>query len=467
VADSYGFTNDFQDLILACLVRHSDRFMVYGSVLKPKYFHGVHATIVARSALSHYTKFGKFPSFEVLGQLVAEASAKLGDIESKISDSRSSGEYVQKLSQLDTGDVDYVVSRVVEFAKERALISAAKDLVESLKTGKSPEGGVIKLFEQAVSVGTNVDDLGYVLHADYADVVRKVTSSTYGIKTGFNAFDSLWKNGWGPGWLIVPLAPPKRMKTMFAVNLALNMVGPEIGADVFYYPCEITAELATVRALANIAGNKGGLDYMYASPEKFIQEVKANMGNLIAGNLLMKGFAAGSATIADIKAHAKMAMRQLKLKPKAIFIDYAETIRSSCPAGTPAHLASASIYTEARAMGSELGVPIIMPDRCNKETTDRSVPSMTSFQGAFQKAGIVDIAIGLCGTDTEIKENKMRYFVFLNRHGKAFQHFTGSVDPEMMRMSVGEEIPYDPEEDKPASKEYRRSAIPEELQDGA
>ena len=110
------------------------------------------------------------------------------------------------------------------------------------------------------------------------------------------------------------------------------------------------------------------------------------------------------------------------------------------------HLLQADVYTEARAMGAELGCCVIMPDRCTRETVSMPVPSMQSFQGAFEKAGIVDIAIGLCATESELKNNVIRLFVFLNRHGAALQHFQGAVDASTYRMEILKELEYDPDD---------------------
>ena len=109
-----------------------------------------------------------------------------------------------------------------------------------------------------------------------------------------------------------------------------------------------------------------------------------------------------------------------------------------------------------------------MPDRCNKETVAKPVPDMTSFQGSFQKAGIVDAAIGLCGTDNEIIDGILRWCVFLNRHGSAFQHFQGRVDAERYRLEIEKQIDYDPEvEIKKRSKRDDGPArsLPPELQE--
>lgn len=260
--------------------------------------------------------------------------------------------------------------------------------------------------------------------------------------------------------------------TTFCINLAMNMAGPAIGVDVLYYTCEISDELAAIRAMCNVS--RTSMELMYESPEQFKVKVRESMNMLVHGEILVKGFASRTATIQDIKAHAKMAIQQ-GLKPRAIIIDYADTVKPSASHKEKKdHLLQADVYTEARAMGTELGCCIIMPDRCTRDTVEMPVPNMQSFQGAFEKGGIVDVAIGLCGTDAEIKNNTIRLFIFLNRHGAAFQHFQGSVDAAAYRMEVLKEIEYDPDEDgggsggggrKKKKKDTGVAHLPEDLEE--
>jgi hypothetical protein len=325
------------------------------------------------------------------------------------------------------------------------MLAAIKKNIERLKEGKSLD---LAVCESALQIGQNLTNMGVLLSGNDPDlalgVIDRVTTRGYGVRTGYTFLDNIWKNGWAPGWLIVPLAPPKRFKTTFCINIALNIAGPSIGEDVLYYTCEISDELAAVRAMCNVA--RVQMDVMYQSPEKFKIQVKSEMQALMHGEILVKGYASRTATIADLKAHAKMAIQQ-GLRPKAIIIDYADTVKpSSSHKEKKDHLLQADVYTEARAMGAELGCCVIMPDRCTRDTVSQPVPSMQSFQGAFEKAGIVDIAIGLCATEAELKNNIIRLFVFLNRHGAALQHFQGAVDAATYRMEILKEIEYDPDD---------------------
>lgn len=526
----FKFTDEYQDLLIACCIGRSAEFEWVADELKPEYFTGVQATLVAKCASDYRKAYNRYPTWPVVRELISREIAKLPD-----RDVGAAYAYVDRVRSLDTVDWEHVRDNTIAFIRERAYVVALQTAVKWLQEDKVPDTGLTPLFDAAGRVCQNLDDIGYIFHADVDRVVAQVTSVSYGVPTGYDLLDKIWRHGWGPGWLIVPLAPPKRFKclgrgtpvmmadgsvraiedikpgdfvmgddlkprrvstsgkgfgklyrveqskamtyvcndvhvlcvmdgngiirevtaeefsvelvttrsisriwkgykvdatrstllvtpagqgeyfgitidgnerfllgdttvthnTAFAINLACNMVSPLIGADVLYYPCEISQELAMVRAMCNMA--RLTTDYMYESPEKFSQSVKEAMKEACAGNLIFKSFPSKAAKISDIRAHAKTVIRQFDLKVKAVVIDYAETVSAGdVGKNDPEYRRSAAVYTEARALGSELGCAVIMPDRCNRATTEAAVPDMTSFQGAFEKAGIVDVALGLC-----------------------------------------------------------------------
>jgi replicative DNA helicase len=439
--DTFNFSSDFQDLVLACAIRHHDKFESHANILQPEYFTGIHAFRTARLALDYRKQYGFFPKWEVLGDMVFdETKRRSADGEG----ASEAFEYVEKLAQVDTSDVEYVVKRVTDFARERAIVNAIKKSITHVQEGKLPPD-FVKWFEEALAVGQKTDDVGYILHEDYAEIIKKVAAKNYGVSTGYPLLDSIWKNGWAPGWLIVPLAPPKRYKTAFCINLALNITGPSICRDVLYFACEISEELASVRALCRLSGQT--FDDLYKDPEGFKDRVEGMIPTAFGGNLVVKSYPSKTMTIAQLKLEAKRLIAKYGIKPAAIVIDYAETVKpADTGKDTPHYRQQSDIYTDARAMGHELGCCIIMPDRCNKETINAEVPSMTGFQGAIEKAGIVDIGIGLCSTDDEYNRNVLRFFVFLNRHGPAYGHLRGEVDPTSMDIRILEEIPYEPQD---------------------
>lgn len=448
--EKYNFTDDFQDAILACLIKHPEEFYSFGEIIKPEYFNGPSAATLIFRLNDYRREYGSYPNFSTLGNYAYHRMAELN-----VDQANEMLDYVEKLAQMDTKDWPAIRDLAIRFAKERALYDAIRKIHSAQVEGKGATVNAVKLVEDAMAVGTNFDDLGICLH-DPEKIIAKVNSRDYGVHTAYPEFDRLWKYGWGPGWLIVLLAPPKRFKTAFSINLALNIVRTQ-DVDVLYYACEISQELAAYRALTNVTG--WTQDEFFNNPGKGTTEARKHL-TPYQGTVWFKGFPSKGVSISEIKTHAKQVVRVHGLKPRAIVIDYAETVRpDSTDKKAPDWRQQAEIYTQARALGHELGCCVIMPDRCNRETVGHAVPSMKSFQGSFEKAGIVDVAIGICATEQEYLCNRTRYFVFLNRHGDAFKHYEGKVDPERMQMTVDREIAYEPEdeqESKPPSGSKRK-----------
>lgn len=822
---SYHFDTDFQDLILACMIKHPERFAAVGDIVLPEYFYGVQSMRVCKAMHAYFQKAGHFPVVEALGNFVFDLESR--DDHEK---ARQAKAYVLKLGAMDTRDVDYVVESTVRFARERAVINAIHDAAAKIQDGKWPEEGFAPAFDRALRVGEDTEDVGYSLKDDADKVIDKVTAVTYGVATKYAALDALWFNGWGPGWLVVPLAPPKSFKcfgkgtgilmydgtvkavenvvvgdvvmgddstprnvltsgsgvgplyrvsqssgedfvcndahllcfksvagvvterrtdecagqtswfyrenqcykaavdfpeqpvpldpyllglwlgdgtssassvcvahadveiaeylraqakllglrvavganragccqmrfsgvrntekccfagcseikrgsseycgrhygqmchkgyrvaasgnkkgkntvlgalkglnvlsnkhipnlyacncrqtrlrvlaglldsdgylssggshkkrrfifynsnsvlaagacrlarslgfhvsmaryvasikstgyegkcwhvtitgdiskiptllprkrgvdsfkrkngrykikvaslgvgyyhgftvdgnhrfllsdftvthnSTICVNLALNMVngkGSTPAIPVFYYACELSAELTLMRAYSRLTGIKMEDFYKERKGHSRLATHRA-LEDKVEEKLVVKYFPAKTATIKMIRAHTKTAIDRFGVRPKAIFIDHAETIRpGQAGKNVSDWRQQADIYTEARALGDEFKCVVIMPDRCNREACERSTPSMTGFQGALEKAGIVDVGIGICQSPDERKPDPMdeqgrqsvRYFVFLNRHGRQYVHLGGHVNPETMEMTVEKEIPW-------------------------
>ena len=437
---SYNFSLEFQDAILACLIRYPEEFYGFGEIIKPEYFTGS-APVEVIFGLNDYRKqYNQYPTFSVLANFVFTKMARANpDRANELI------EYVDKISQIDTSEKQAILDLSIKFARERAVYDAIRRIHAAQTEGKINELDPLAVMQEAMAVGTNYNDLGISLRKDSDKYLDMVTNPNYGVMTGYAPFDELWKNGWGPGWLIVLLAPPKRWKTTMSINLALNIAKKQ-DVDVLYYACEISQELAALRAVTNITG--WSQDAFHENPEQGKLVAKNKLNKQLWGDVWFKGYPSKSTAISEIRAHARQTIALKKLKPKAIIIDYAETVKpDSAGKDSPDWRQQADIYTQARALGHEFGCCVIMPDRCNKETVAKKVPNMKSFQGAFEKAGIVDVAIGICSSDEEYLLDTVRYFVFLNRHGAANKHYRGKVDPIHMKMTVDKEIDYVPDDE--------------------
>lgn len=460
--ESFNFSSDFQDLILACLIKEPAKFGFLMFNMSPKHFTGLTATIVSEALLTYHGEYGICPSMPMLGELAKDKAVKIG------AEAEDVTEYIKKLEDTDTNDWSAVKKKLHAFIQEREILSTLKRSIVALQEGKPFD--YVAEFTRATNVCKDMGDMGLIFDAtDGEAVIRKVTSSNYGVKSGYALLDNHFPMGFAPGWLIVPLAPPKSCKTTLCLNFAYNMISPGIDVDVVYNTCEISQELAFIRQLCRML--RLPLALIYQNPELFIRQMKTTFERLnFQAKLVFKGWPAGQATISDIQNHAK-ALKQEGLDPKAMFIDYAETVRPEKPVGEALdRRMQADIYTRARAMGTELDLSVFMPDRCNRETVSLPVPNMTSFQGAFQKGGIIDVAFGICMTEAEKLNKIFRLFVFMNRHGPSMQYFRGALDLETYRMELNEELQYSPEEKDEVGRVEKRKkqgevSLPKELQE--
>ena len=461
--ETFNFTTEFENLLLTSIVNEPEGFIPYISLIKPTYFSTVESGFVCDIVSKYASENNRMPTWPVIGQMLVDKFNKINRSE------EAALQYIHLLKDTNSSDWEYVRDSTIKFCREKAVIEAVQKTLTLTKQGKMEEGGLVEIFENALSVGQNIDDLGYLLHTEEVDrVVDKVMAPNFGVRTGIPQFDKVWRNGWAPGWLIVPVAPPKRYKSMWCVNLALSMVGPSVASDVLYYSCELSQEQSFLRSLYGACGLTEA--DMYNDPQSFKDIAKARLNDLVHGNLIVKHFPIGSATVGgDLRAHAKTVMKQCGIKPKAIVIDYADTVMP-LRKHEKEYLSQGQIYKEAIALGKEIGACVIMPDRCTKEAVDKKVPDMKAFQGGFAKGGILDIAFGLCMTPSEYSQNILRTFCFINRHGKGFGYWRGKIDPEKCQVDIGEEIEYNPDEEaEEEANKYKgrssskRGSVPEEL----
>lgn len=453
MTEKFNFSNDFQDLLLACVIDRHKEFYGVVQMLEAEYFDGRAAFDAAYELNVFYKKYQKIPSFTVLAN---QCHARF--VRENPDHARALFDYVVELKELDTDEWQAVRDMVRNFIKERSIHNVIKKLIVSAESGKALEEDPVKMVEEAVRVTDSFEDMGLEIHQDIDFVVDQLKDQKQGVRTGYTLLDDIWPFGWQPGWLIVPLAPPKRYKTTFCLNLALQMAAPGVGraVDVIYYACEIDQVHAMKRALINLTEIPE--KHIHDSFTDFSRKAHQRVDEAVYGHILFKSFPSKQATMADIYAHASQAISVFGMRPKVIFIDYAETVKPSvADKNTPEYRRSADVYTEARALAARLGVVVVMPDRCKAEVVERAVPSLNAFQGSFEKAGIVDAAIGLCATDEEKALGKMRYFVFINRHGPEYGYFEGKVLPDIAVMTLSKEIEFTGTEDEEPKEKFSGS----------
>jgi len=147
-SELFYFGPDTQDLLLACLCRHSNEFTILGPLLKPEYMWGTSATHLCSILQNFYRKYDHYPTFQALADF-----AKIAYGQDKVDLFEACCDYIDKLKKINTRDWSWVRSITIDFCRERALIVALQISADSIKNGKTPEGGHTKMFDKALGIG--------------------------------------------------------------------------------------------------------------------------------------------------------------------------------------------------------------------------------------------------------------------------------------------------------------------------
>ena len=105
MSDKFYFTEEFQDGVLAAMMRHPSKFATLYVLLKPQYFWGVHSTKLCEILLDYHAKYAIFPTFQVIEQFVREHYGR--DSEDLAKECVG---YVKKIAKVNTRDVNYMSS---------------------------------------------------------------------------------------------------------------------------------------------------------------------------------------------------------------------------------------------------------------------------------------------------------------------------------------------------------------------
>lgn len=147
--ESYNLPDDYQDALLACIVAHPAKFMPKAGIFNAAYFTGVQRIATARALFNYWRKNSRFPGWDTLSQVVYDAIART----SEEKDKDTINDYVKKLREQDTGDVDEIADHVVGWAKRRALYIAIDTAATKFQAGDIPPDGFVPMFEEALKVG--------------------------------------------------------------------------------------------------------------------------------------------------------------------------------------------------------------------------------------------------------------------------------------------------------------------------
>jgi replicative DNA helicase len=253
-----SFDQAFQEQLAAHYFRDDHFVSAAGTLIMPDYFDDPNLQALVAVQQSYLAHYGTPCTPKTFVQwLQQEIAAK----RSKIADMTEAKRLLAMIYTHSLQDRQFVLDKIVEFARHQAIVQGAMDLVDALDNGK-PD--LVDKALQNVEAAKNVGAADTAQAIDYRRSYQERKAqrrarmngsvSALGISTGneeLNKQLTPWQ-GWGRNELSILMGPPKSGKTAAMISFAL--CAAQAGYKVFYASHEVSEEIIGERSDANISG---------------------------------------------------------------------------------------------------------------------------------------------------------------------------------------------------------------------
>lgn len=411
-APVYDFDEEFQSKIVALALRDPTFTARTEGLLRPDYLTSAGDAALLDIINGHYAKFKVPPDKAGLGVLLKEAivAKKIrGDLVEDVKDA------VRRAYGADLSGAAFVLEKVSEFARERAVENAMIEAVGLLEKRKFAD--IEKAMRAALLVGAADDSGDY----DYFEQIEGRTETRVALAAGTAAFEGittgceeldnvLYHRGWGKKELSLLMAPAKGGKSMglgeFAVSASLS---PK-KHNVLYVTLEVAAKIIADRMDANVSDTAIKLlkDHPH-SVKGAIDKARAR-----GGILKIREYPTGTFKPSQLRRLLEN-YRAKGIVFDLVVVDYADIMAPEFR--TDNDIANfRSIYVDLRAIAGEYNVALLTATQTNREGAKKTTSSMTDVAEDFNKIRIADIVISINATQEERDSGEARLFFAASRN---------------------------------------------------
>ena len=399
IPDNYGsaFGADFQGHILAVMCKVPGFCIRYRTALDHTFFVDKMHRAIARVLLQRVDQDRVLPTLATFVEYASDVVSK-----EELPAFRAT---VEKLFSSDVRDHEAVARRTVEFGKQQALVNAILKSAEMLDRG---DHNVRPLIDKAMTVGEDLLNIGLDYCAEVGERLRwytEIESQADTVPTGLTHLDQILGGGLGRGELGVVLAPPNRGKSACLINFGFGALANLRKFNVVHYSMEMSKRRVTMRYDDRVMG--AHVKYKTTDPEQYVGELEKRV-KLFPGRLFIQSYPTRSAGLTTLRAHlALLASRDFQ--PDLVIVDYADIMRPERRVGEMRH-EQAGIYEDLRQLAGEFNCAVWTGSQAKSSALEKDTITIADFAEAFEKAAIVDVALGLCQTTDERIDARARLF---------------------------------------------------------
>jgi len=392
--DKYG--NSFQTKVLGLLLTDRKFLVDVSDSVTDEYFENTARKWIVTKLNKYFDEFHTTPTMEALQIEVKKENndvLKIAVIE----------ELKEAYKMADSAhDKKYIEQEFLKFCQNQQMKKAIMTSVSLLEDGDYES--IRSLISKAI-VTSQEKNTGHDYELDVESRYRPDDRRV--IPTPWPQINSITQGGIGKGDLIIFFGGPGSGKSWAAISMALEAV--KLNCNVVYYTLELGEGYVGQRFDANLLGIP--VDQL---PMHRVKIEEATKG--LAGKLIIKEFPPKRASLDDIERHLDQLWNQHNFKPNVIFIDYLDLLRNR-RSRVERKDDLDDIYTDAKGLAKELGIPIISPSQVNRSGAADKVVEGDKAAGSYDKIMIGDIIISTSRLRKDKVDNTSRWHIIKNRYG--------------------------------------------------
>ena len=424
--NNYGPT--FQIKVISALLTHKEYLTNIHDIISEEYWDNQAQKWIIKEILNYYDKYHTTPSMDVL-------KIEMKRIDNEVL-ALSIKEQLKAAYQASDEDLEYVREEFSKFCKNQQLKKALLNSVDLLKAGDFD--GIKYLVESALKAGQD-KNVGHEYNKDIESRFREDARTV--LPTPWGRVNDILQGGLGNGDFGLIFGNPGGGKSWSLVAVGGHAV--KLGFNVLHYTLELGEAYVGRRYDAFFSNIP--VDTILKNREK-IEEILPEL----PGELIIKEFPTGRATIGTIESHIRK-VTDLGVKPDLVIIDYVDLLSTKKRTADRKGEID-DIYTSTKGLARELDIPIWSVSQVNRAGAKDDVIEGDKAAGSYDKIMITDFCMSLSRKAKDKVNGTGRFHIMKNRYGMDGLTFGVKADTSTGHFDVIDYDPEDYESDEPTNQ---------------
>jgi replicative DNA helicase len=419
--ESYGIS--FQTKVISALLTDKPFLQNVSDIITDEYFSNTAHKWVVNEVIKYYTKYHCPPTMDVL-------KVELKRVDNEVLQLSIKEQLKEAYRSSDESDLSYVEEEFTNFCKNQQLKRALLNSVDLLKAGDYDS--IRTLVDSALRSGQD-KNIGHEYNKDIESRFNEDDRNP--IPTPWRTFNDMIQGGLGEGDLGLIFGNPGGGKSWCLI--AMGAYAVQLGFNVIHYTLELGESYVGRRYDAfftNIPVDK--IKTHRSEVEQAINE--------LPGNLIVREYPMGRASISTIESHIKKCI-DLDFKPDLIIIDYIDLL-SSKRTNRERKDEIDDIYTSTKGLARELKLPIWSVSQVNRAGAKDNIIEGDKAAGSYDKIMIADVSLSLSRQKKDKVNGTGRFHFMKNRYGMDGMSFNAAVNTATGHIEILNEISEEEEE---------------------